>query len=92
MASKKAKPTRHGKTQFFEYVTDAGTIRIPYIENIPSGIIEDAMNVPQSQVIGFILAALLDEDQNETRRAMTRWELNDMLAKWQDESVMSLGE
>ena len=92
-AAKKKEPlTPHPIEQMFEYKTQAGTIRIPYIENLPLAVIEDGQGMNVDQFIKNAWEHLMDEEQTNIRRAMTLTQYREMLEKWDAESHVSLGE
>ncbi|MFP7697115.1 hypothetical protein [Trueperella sp. LYQ143] len=82
----------HGEDELFEHVTEHGTIRLPFLENVPMGILEDNTGKPQAAFITQIIMEFSDEEAVRARRAMTIREFNEMITAWQDQSALKLGE
>ena len=87
------KKKAHAKTELFEFSTDEGTLRFPYIENIPMGIFEDVMEQENEAAgVRMLLEGIMDEETQALRRKMTFGEFQDMLDKWNEQSAITLGE
>lgn len=89
---KQSAPEPHDKTDLFEYETDAGTIRIPYLENLPVGVIEDAAGKNADEFLKIAFDMLMDDEAVTARRSLTLREYNDFVAKWNDQSAIHMGE
>lgn len=87
-----AERTLHAKTDLFEYKTDEGTIRLPYLENLPMWIIEDGVGKNSGDFLSFAITNLMDEEATTARRALTLQEFNEMTTSWIDGSGIDLGE
>lgn len=85
-------PVLHDRDKMFEYTTPAGTIRIPYIENLPLSVIEDGQGMNVDEFVQTAWQHIMDEEQTRIRRDMTLSEYQDMLKTWDQESGISLGE
>lgn len=87
------KQKRRPKSELFEYETDEGTLRFPYIENIPMGVFEDVMeNDNEAAGVRLLLEGIMDDETRALRRRMTFGEFQDMLEAWNEASALTLGE
>lgn len=82
----------HAEDDVFEFVTDAGTIRLPYLENVPMGIYEDHIGRPANEFLSAVMAEYMDDDAVKARRSMTIQAFNKMSEQWIETSGIELGE
>lgn len=87
------KMVRHPKSEKFVFeVEGEGAITVPFIENIPFGVIEDFRGLDEEEAMRHLFDALMDEESTRVRRAMTIGELMDFMEEWNEQSSISLGE
>lgn len=91
MADKKT-PKLHAETEMFTYETPHGTIRLPYLENLPMGLIEDAVGKTAPEMLSEAVRVLMDDETTQIRREMTIQSFNKMIEAWNDQSAIKLGE
>lgn len=97
MATKKAtdkKQPHHAKSDLFTFTCDAGTIKLPYIENLPRKLMREVAQTVRDggDPDDVLFGALLDEKDLEVLEEMTVGEYDDLTTRWDEESSISLGE
>lgn len=76
----------------FVFTSGDTTVRLPFVEHIPMGVLEDAVgdwNV--GRAIDLVIGALT-ADQSEARRALPLSEYGRMITEWDEASASKLGE
>ncbi|RTE50389.1 hypothetical protein [Actinobaculum sp. 352] len=92
--AKKQPKKNHPKDELFVYDNGDGIrIEIPYIENIPYGVIEDGMDADgEADAVRVLLDGVMDEDARKARRDLTFSEFRELIETWNRESAIQLGE
>lgn len=82
----------HGKGEKFTFETDEGVIELPFLENLPVGVIEDGAGMQVDEFFALAFKILLDDEAHQIRRAMTLHEYNTMVREWNEQSAIDMGE
>lgn len=82
----------HDESELFEWETPNGTIRIPFIENLPMGVVEDAEGLTANEFIPFVIGAVMDAEAVKVRRLMTVQGFNKMIEGWEEASAIKIAD
>ncbi|VEI13213.1 hypothetical protein [Trueperella bialowiezensis] len=82
----------HDEQEMFEWETVHGVIRLPFLENLPMGLIEDSEGLSAQEFLSKAVRELMDEDSVAVRKKMTLQSFNKMLVAWNEQSAIKLGE
>lgn len=93
-ATEDHKKKHHPKKELFTYSCDAGTVSLPYVENVPRKL---ARHVAEAARKGedaddVLFGQLLDADGMAVLEEMTLGEYDEFTTRWNEESAIQLGE
>ena len=85
----------HPKSELFEFTTDEGVLRVPYIENLKRSHLRVMAGATQDTAMDVedeFFKLILDADSFKVFEEMTLGEQKTFQEKWDEESAISLGE
>lgn len=80
------------KPEKFSYPTDHGEIVLPFMKDVPAGVIRKVRRLEGMDQTFSMLEELLDEEGLSVLDQLTTGDLDDLSSKWMESSEISLGE